>query len=67
LSGEIDKALEAAVYEVVSEMGQPDATASRLIAWLKAMSTEEQDAHEMEQSLDRVLDTLIVKDQAIEN
>jgi hypothetical protein len=67
LSGQIDKALEAAVNEVVSEMGQPDATASRLIAWLKVMSTEEQATHEMEQSLHRVLDTLIVKDQVVEN
>jgi hypothetical protein len=67
LSGKIDKALEAAVKEVVAEMGQPDTTASRLIAWLEAMSTEEQAIHDMEQSLHRVLDTLIVKDQAVEN
>lgn len=67
MSVEIDSALEAAVNEVVKEMGQPEATANRLIAWLKAMSTGDQTVDEQEQSLQRVLSTLIVKDQTIEN
>lgn len=53
--------------EVIKEMGQPEATANRLIAWLKAMSTGDQTVDEQEQSLQRVLSTLIVKDQTIEN
>ncbi len=67
MSVEIDSALEAAVNEVVKEMGQPEATANRLIAWLKAMSTGEQTADEKEQFLERALSTLIVKDQTSEN
>ena len=53
--------------EVVKELGQPETTANRLIAWLKAMSTGEQTAYEKEQFLERALSTLIVKDQNSEN
>ncbi len=53
--------------EVVKELGQPETTANRLIAWLKAMSTGEQTADEKEQFLERALSTLIVKDQTSEN
>lgn len=67
MSVEIDSALEAAVNEVVKELGQPETTANRLIAWLKAMSTGEQTADEKEQFLERALSTLIVKDQTSEN
>ena len=67
MSVEIDSALEAAVIEIVQEMGQPEATSNRIIAWLKSMSSSDQTVDEQEQSLQRVLSSLIVKDQTSEN
>ncbi|MET0002056.1 MAG: CxC ATPase DNA modification system associated small protein [Candidatus Thiodiazotropha sp.] len=37
----LDKEIENAIHEVASEMGQPDAIARRLIAWLEDESNRE--------------------------
>ena len=67
MSAQIDPALEAAVLEAVREAGQPDVTARRLIGWLTELSGGEFTIDDSEQSLRRVLSTLITKGQSNED
>lgn len=56
----IDSALEAAVIEVVREAGQPEAVASRILAWLKAGSAGELSIDDNEQLLMLTRNAIVV-------
>jgi Na+/phosphate symporter len=50
----LDPEVIKAIHEAVSEVGQPDAVAEKLVAWLESMSTSELSATDKTKKLELV-------------
>jgi hypothetical protein len=57
----IDSAVEKAIKDAVKEEGQPEALASRLIAWFEEMSSLELTATQASEHLDTVRKSINVE------
>lgn len=60
----LDEALRGAIVAVVKDAGQPDAVASRLLAWLEELSQQELGKDEQTRFFDMVRDELAIEGAA---